>query len=197
MGSICWNCCVRLDPLTMKINETAIPDVWLLEPTVHGDDRGFFMETFRASHFSDRGIDRQFVQDNQSRSVQGTLRGLHYQLQFPQGKLARVLSGQVFDVAVDIRQSSPTFGQWVGEVLSSENKKQLWIPPGFAHGFYVISESAELSYKCTEYYHPEDDYSIAWNDPDIGIDWPLVSDSPLLSAKDEKGVLLKEAVHFP
>ncbi|MCG8415088.1 MAG: dTDP-4-dehydrorhamnose 3,5-epimerase [Pseudomonadales bacterium] len=181
----------------MNITETAIPDVWLLEPTVHGDDRGFFMETFRASHFADRGIDLQFVQDNQSRSVQGTLRGLHYQLQFPQGKLARVLSGEVFDVAVDIRQSSPTFGQWVGEVLSGENKKQLWIPPGFAHGFYVMSETAELSYKCTEYYHPEDDYSIAWNDPDIGIKWPLVSESPLLSAKDQKGASLKEAAHFP
>lgn len=181
----------------MKITDTAIPDVWLLEPTVHGDDRGFFMETFRASHFKERNVDLQFVQDNQSKSIQGTLRGLHYQLKFPQGKLARVLSGEVFDVAVDIRKSSPTFGQWVGEILSGENKRQLWIPPGFAHGFYVLSETAELSYKCTEYYHSEDDYSIAWNDSDIGIAWPLVSPEPLLSEKDQNGKALAEAAHFP
>lgn len=184
----------------MNITNTTIPDVWVLEPTVHGDERGYFMETFRQAHFAERSVDCEFVQDNQSKSVQGTLRGLHYQLQFPQGKLARVLSGEVFDVAVDIRQSSPTFGQWVGEILSGENKKQLWIPPGFAHGFYVISETAELSYKCTEYYHPEDDHSIAWNDPDIGIAWPSgigKESSPLLSAKDQNGHSLKEALLFP
>ena len=187
----------------MKISNTAISDVWLLEPTIHGDDRGYFMETFRHTHFLERGVALDFVQDNQSRSVKGTLRGLHYQLQFPQGKLARVLSGEVFDVAVDIRQNSPTFGQWVGEILSGENKKQLWIPPGFAHGFYVLSETAELSYKCTEYYHPEDDHCIVWNDSDIGdggIDWPTAPDlptTPLLSDKDQNGSALKEANLFP
>jgi len=181
----------------MKITPTAIADVWILEPQVHGDDRGYFMETFRQSHFQERGIDVNFVQDNQSRSVQGTLRGLHYQLNFPQGKLARILSGEVFDVAVDLRQSSPSFGQWVGEVLSAENKKQLWIPPGFAHGFYVLSESAELAYKCTEYYHPEDDHSLLWDDPQIGINWPLIAEQPILSAKDSEATPLASAVLFP
>lgn len=181
----------------MIITPTAIPDVLLLEPAVHGDERGYFMETFRRSHFLERGIDFDFVQDNQSRSVQGTLRGLHYQREFPQGKLARALSGELFDVAIDIRKSSPTFGQWVGVVLSGENKRQLWIPPGFAHGFYVISESAELSYKCTEYYHPEDDHSILWNDPDIGIEWPLIDAEPLLSGKDRQASTLASATLFP
>lgn len=181
----------------MLITPTAIPDVLLLEPAVHGDERGYFMETFRRSHFLERGIDFDFVQDNQSRSVQGTLRGLHYQREFPQGKLARALSGELFDVAVDIRKSSPTFGQWVGVVLSGQNKRQLWIPPGFAHGFYVISESAELSYKCTEYYHPEDDHSILWNDPDIGIEWPLIDVEPLLSGKDRQASTLASATLFP
>lgn len=180
----------------MKIIETAIPDVLLLEPTVHGDERGYFMETFRKQHFVKRGIDLEFVQDNQSRSVQGTLRGLHYQLRHPQGKLARALSGELFDVAVDIRKSSPTFGQWVGEILSGENKKQLWIPPGFAHGFYVLSDSAELSYKCTEYYHSDDDHSILWDDPEIGIDWPLLTNDPLLSAKDKEANPLAKASLF-
>lgn len=155
------------------------------------------METFRQSHFQDRGLNLEFVQDNQSRSVQGTLRGLHYQLNFPQGKLARILSGEVFDVAVDLRQGSPTFGQWVGEVLSADNRKQLWIPPGFAHGFYVLSETAELAYKCTEYYHPEDDHSLLWNDPEIGINWPLISDVPLLSARDRDASTLANAALFP
>jgi dTDP-4-dehydrorhamnose 3,5-epimerase len=181
----------------MKITPTAIPDVWILEPQVHGDDRGYFMETFRQSHFAEKGLQLEFVQDNQSRSVQGTLRGLHYQLEYPQGKLARILSGEVFDVAVDLRKRSPTFGQWVGEVLSAENKKQLWIPPGFAHGFYVISETAELAYKCTEYYHPEDDYSLLWNDSQIGIDWPLVSAEPLLSQKDREAPPLAESSYYP
>ena len=155
------------------------------------------METFRKEYFVERGIDLDFVQDNQSRSSQGTLRGLHYQLQYPQGKLARALSGELFDVAVDIRKGSPTFGQWVGEILSGENKKQLWIPPGFAHGFYVLSEHAELSYKCTEYYHPEDDHSNLWNDPEIGINWPLISAEPLLSGKDKEAKSLANASLFP
>lgn len=181
----------------MIITPTAIPEVLLLEPSVHGDERGYFMETFRRSHFQERGIDLDFVQDNQSRSVQGTLRGLHYQLEFPQGKLARALSGELFDVAVDIRKSSPTFGQWVGVILSGENKRQLWIPPGFAHGFYVLSELAELSYKCSEYYHPEDDHSILWNDPDIGIEWPLINPEPLLSGKDRQASSFADAKLFP
>lgn len=181
----------------MKITKTAIPDVWVLEPQVHGDDRGYFMETFRQSHFREQGLDVAFVQDNQSRSVQGTLRGLHYQLQFPQGKLARILSGEVFDVAVDLRQSSPSFGRWVGEVLSADNKKQLWIPPGFAHGFYVLSDTAELAYKCTNYYHPEDDHSLLWNDTEIAIDWPLLTPEPLLSEKDASAPALGEARLFP
>ncbi len=180
----------------MKITPTAIPDVLVFEPTLHGDARGYFMETFRLSHFGDRGIDCNFVQDNQSKSSRGTLRGLHYQLIFPQGKLVRVLSGEVFDVAVDIREGSPTFGKWVGELLSADNNKQLWVPPGFAHGFYVTSESAELSYKCTEYYHPEDDHSLLWNDPALAIDWPLVSDSALLSDKDKNAKPLSAAPLF-
>jgi dTDP-4-dehydrorhamnose 3,5-epimerase len=180
----------------MKITKTAIPDVLIFEPTVHGDSRGYFMETFRLADFADAGDALNFVQDNQSKSSQGTLRGLHYQLNFPQGKLVRVLSGEVFDVAVDIRKNSPTFGQWVGELLSAENHKQLWVPPGFAHGFYVTSESAELSYKCTEYYHPEDDHSLLWNDSSIAIEWPLVSNSPLLSDKDKNAKTLQEAALF-
>lgn len=184
------------DRQTMKITKTAIPEVLVFEPTVHGDSRGYFMETFRLNDFVDAGDSLNFVQDNQSKSSRGTLRGLHYQLNFPQGKLVRVLSGEVFDVAVDIRKNSPTFGQWVGELLSADNHKQLWVPPGFAHGFYVTSESAELSYKCTEYYHPEDDHSLLWNDSSIAIDWPLVSDSPLLSDKDKNAKTLQEAALF-
>lgn len=180
----------------MKITKTAIPDVLLFEPTIHGDSRGYFMETFRLSHFDSACKTFSFVQDNQSKSSQGTLRGLHYQLNFPQGKLVRVLSGEVFDVAVDIRKNSPTFGKWVGELLSAENHKQLWVPPGFAHGFYVTSETAELSYKCTEYYHPEDDHSLLWNDESLNIDWPLVSTSPLLSEKDKNAKTLAEAALF-
>ncbi|MBT3532221.1 MAG: dTDP-4-dehydrorhamnose 3,5-epimerase [Gammaproteobacteria bacterium] len=181
----------------MKIIETAIPDVLILEPTVHGDDRGYFMETFRSSLFEDRGLPTSFVQDNQSRSAQGTLRGLHYQLQFPQGKLARIVSGEVFDVAVDMRKNSEYFGQSVGVILSGENKRQLWIPPGFAHGFYVLSDTAELLYKCTDYYHPEDDNCLLWNDEALQIDWPLLNDSPLLSEKDSKGISLSEAPVYP
>ena len=181
----------------MKIIETSIPDVLLLEPTVHGDSRGYFMETFRESWFHEQGIDLNFVQDNQSRSVQGTLRGLHYQLTQPQGKLVRVASGEVFDVAVDMREGSATFGRWAGDILSAQNKRQLWVPPGFAHGFYVVSESAELYYKCTDYYCPEHEHILLWNDPTVGIDWPLLNDSPLLSDKDGAGLFLAEAPHYP
>lgn len=181
----------------MKIIKTSIPDVLLLEPTVHGDARGYFMETFRESWFHEHGIKVNFVQDNQSRSVQGTLRGLHYQLKQSQGKLVRVVSGEVFDVAVDMRKDSPTFGKWAGDILSAENKRQLWVPPGFAHGFYVVSESAELYYKCTDYYCPEHEHSLLWNDPAVGIDWPLLNDSPLLSVKDGVGLILADAPHYP
>ena len=181
----------------MKIIQTSIPDVLLLEPTVFGDARGYFMETFRESWFHEQGIYLNFVQDNQSRSVQGTLRGLHYQLKQPQGKLVRVASGKVFDVAVDMREGSATFGRWAGDILSAKNKRQLWVPPGFAHGFYVMSESAELYYKCTDYYCPEHEQNLLWNDPTVGIEWPLLSDSPLLSDKDGTGLLLAEAPHYP
>ena len=176
----------------MNITATKIPEVLLLEPVVHKDDRGYFMETFRSSYFQDGEKTLIFVQDNQSKSQAGTLRGLHYQLQFPQGKLVRVMSGTVFDVAVDIRQSSTTFGKWVGQTLSAENKKQLWIPPGFAHGFLVLSKSAELFYKCTDYYHPEDDYSLLWNDPALGIDWPIQNLDPALSEKDRNAQCLSQ-----
>lgn len=165
----------------------------IFEPKVHGDNRGYFMETWRQSWFDEKGIDLKFVQDNQSKSARGTLRGLHYQLQHPQGKLARVVAGEVFDVAVDLRRGSASFGQWYGIILSGDNKKQLWIPPGFAHGFYVMSETAELLYKCTDSYHPEDEHSLLWNDKNIGIAWPLLNAEPLLSAKDRNGKSLLEA----
>ena len=179
----------------MKIIETSISDVLLLEPTVYGDARGYFMETFRESWFHEQGIYLNFVQDNQSRSVQGTLRGLHYQLKQPQGKLVRVVSGEVFDVAVDMREGSATFGRWAGSSLSAQNKRQLWVPPGFAHGFYVVSKSAELYYKCTDYYCPEHEHCLLWNDLAVGIEWPLLNGSPLLSDKDGAGLLLAEAPH--
>ena len=177
----------------MRIITSSIPDVLLLESTVHGDDRGYFMETWRNSVFEEQGLDINFVQDNQSKSSRGTLRGLHYQLEFPQGKLVRVVSGEVFDVVVDLRKDSPSFGKWVGAMLSAENKKQLWVPPGFAHGFYVSSESAELLYKCTEYYHPEDEYSLLWSDETLAINWPLLDSTPLLSDKDWHAKPLTEA----
>jgi len=180
----------------VKITPTSNPDVLLFSPTVYEDSRGYFMETFRHQHFLERGIEVEFVQDNQSRSARGTLRGLHYQRTYPQGKLVRVLSGEVFDVAVDLRASSPLFGKWVGQVLSAENRQQLWVPPGFAHGFYVMSETAELSYKCTEYFHPEDDHSLLWSDPAVAIDWPLLGPEPLLSEKDRAGKLLVDAEVF-
>ena len=180
----------------MKITSTAIPEVLLLEPVVHEDERGYFMETFRKSFLHEHGIDMDFVQDNQSMSKKGTLRGLHYQLEYPQGKLARALSGQIFDVAVDLRKTSPSFGHWVGEFLTAENRKQLWIPPGFAHGFLVLSDTAELSYKCTDYFQPEDDHSLLWSDPEVNIKWPEINEEITLSEKDQAGKLLSEASVF-
>jgi len=182
----------------MKVTPTAIPEVMLIEPRVFGDERGFFFESFNQAKFNQAaGYDVAFVQDNHSRSAKGVLRGLHYQLPpHPQGKLVRCVVGEVFDVAVDIRKSSPTFGQWVGAVLSAENKQQLWIPPGFAHGFVTLSETADFLYKTTEFYAPETERCIAWNDPTIGIDWHFPGE-PLLSAKDQLGVSLQSAEVFP
>ena len=181
----------------MEFEPTEIPDVVLIKPKVFGDHRGFFMETWHEKVFAEAGIKEHFVQDNHSKSSRGTLRGLHYQLQQPQGKLVRVISGEVYDVAVDIRQGSPTFGQWVGELLSEKNKYMLWVPPGFAHGFYVVSESAEFVYKCTNFYAPEFERAIRWNDPELKIDWPLGEMGvPSLSAKDEKAPFLKGAEVF-
>lgn len=179
----------------MKIIETKIPDVKLLEPQVFGDERGFFMETFRDEWFKQNVADRTFVQENHSKSVKGVLRGLHYQTENTQGKLVRVVSGTVFDVAVDMRKGSPTFGQWVGEVLSAENKRQLWVPEGFAHGFYVMSDEAEFVYKCTDYYNPKAEHSLIWNDATVGIEWPLDVD-PSLSPKDLAGKTLENAEVF-
>ncbi|MBB1428463.1 MULTISPECIES: dTDP-4-dehydrorhamnose 3,5-epimerase [unclassified Shewanella] len=177
----------------MKIIATAIPEVKIIEPDVFGDDRGFFMETWQQGKFEELiGTGPiQFVQDNHSKSMHGILRGLHYQTQNTQGKLVRVVSGEVFDVAVDVRKNSPTLGQWVGVLLSADNKRQLWVPEGFAHGFYVTSESAEFVYKCTDYYNPKSEHSIIWNDPDIGIIWPLVH-QPILSEKDKSATRMKD-----
>jgi len=179
----------------MKVIDTKIPEVKLLEPQVFGDERGFFMETFRDEWFKEYVADRTFVQENHSKSIKGVLRGLHYQTENTQGKLVRVVSGAVFDVAVDMRENSPTFGQWVGEILSAENKRQLWVPEGFAHGFYVLTDEAEFTYKCTDYYNPKAEHSLIWNDETVGIEWPLESE-PSLSAKDLAGKILKDAVKF-
>ncbi|MFW5453804.1 dTDP-4-dehydrorhamnose 3,5-epimerase [Thioalkalivibrio sulfidiphilus] len=180
----------------MKVTATAIPDVLLIEPDVFGDERGFFMETWQRKKFAEIGIDYDFVQDNHSRSIKGTLRGLHYQLPpRAQGKLVRVTVGEVYDVAVDIRPGSPTFGRWVGVYLSAENRHLFWIPPGFAHGFYVTSEVAEFQYKCTDYYAPELERCIRWDDPQLSVAWPLEG-SPLVSAKDGQGLRLDQ-VEFP
>jgi len=166
---------------------TGIEGVSVIEPKVFGDSRGYFMETYNYEEFKENGLDMLFVQDNQSKSKKGVLRGLHYQKKYPQGKLIRVIKGEVFDVAVDIRKNSETYGKWHGEVLSEENKKMLYIPEGFAHGFLVLSEEAEFTYKCTEFYHPEEECGIAWNDEFIGIDWPLNNiEKVILSEKDEK-----------
>lgn len=179
----------------MNIIETTIPDVKLLEPKVFGDERGFFMETFRDNWFREYVAARTFVQENHSKSSKNVLRGLHYQIKHTQGKLVRVVSGSVFDVAVDLRKSSPTFGQWFGAVLSAENKRQLWVPEGFAHGFYTLEDNTEFVYKCTDYYDPSSEYSLLWNDPTVGIDWQLTG-QPNLSAKDEAGKLLQDAITF-
>jgi len=180
----------------MNVIPTAIPEVLLLEPKVFGDMRGFFFESYNRRAFQEAtGLDVDFVQDNHSRSAQGVLRGLHYQIQQPQGKLVRVVSGAVFDVAVDVRANSTTFGRWVGEELSADNKRMMWVPPGFAHGFLVLSANAEFLYKTTDYYAPAFERTIAWNDPQLGIAWPL-SGEPLLSAKDQAGVRLQDAEVF-
>jgi dTDP-4-dehydrorhamnose 3,5-epimerase len=178
----------------MKVTPLAIPDVLLIEPRVFGDERGFFYESFNQRAFNlATGLDLQFVQDNHSKSAQGVLRGLHYQVQNPQGKLVRAAAGEVFDVAVDIRRDSPTFGKWVGQLLSADNKHQLWVPPGLAHGFVVLSETAEFLYKTTDYYAPEHERSIAWNDPTLAITWPDLGTPPKLSAKDMAAMSFRQA----
>ena len=182
----------------MKIVATSIPEVLIIEPKVFGDSRGFFFESFNQENFRQAiGLDVRFVQDNHSRSVKGVLRGLHYQLHRPQGKLVRVVRGAVFDVAVDIRRSSPTFGHWAGVELTEDNYRQLWLPPGFAHGFYVLSDIADFLYKTTEYYFSDFDRSILWNDPEIAIEWPIQAGaSPVVSSKDEKAARLVHAEVF-
>ncbi len=167
----------------MRVEQTSLPGVLLIEPKVFGDSRGFFLESYHHQRYAEAGIDAVFVQDNHSRSSHGVLRGLHYQVRHPQGKLVSVVAGEVFDVAVDIRSGSPHFGKWFGCVLSAENHRQLWVPPGFAHGFCTLSETADFLYKCTDYYHPEDEGGVLWNDPDLAIAWPVAS--PALSAKDQ------------
>ena len=175
----------------MKITRTKINGCLVIEPKVFGDERGFFLETFQAERYKEMaGIELSFVQDNHSRSTKGVLRGLHFQKTKPQGKLVRVVRGEVFDVAVDIRKGSPTYGKWEGVWLSEENKKQFWLPPGLAHGFVVTSETADFEYKCTDYYDPTDEGCLIWNDPDVGIDWPI--EDPVLSEKDQQGSLLKD-----
>jgi dTDP-4-dehydrorhamnose 3,5-epimerase len=182
----------------MEFAPTAIPDVVLIRPKVFGDTRGFFLESWEERKFIAGGIDARFVQDNHSRSARHTLRGLHYQIQHPQGKLVRVVTGTVYDVAVDIRRSSPTFGKWVGVTLSAENHHMLWVPPGFAHGFVVLSESADFLYRCTDFYSPPHERAIQWNDPDLRVQWPLPEGAtPVLSAKDAVAPRFREAEYFP
>lgn len=177
-----------------EFSETSLPGVFVVSPTVFEDERGYFMETYNYNGFKAGGIDVEFVQDNQSKSQRGVLRGLHFQKEHPQGKLVRVIRGEVFDVAVDIREGSPTYGKWYGIILSEENKKQLYIPPGLAHGFLVLSDSAEFTYKCTDFYHPDDEGGIIWNDPKIGIKWPMdrITGDIILSDKDKKWKRLGE-----
>lgn len=180
----------------MQVVQTAIPEVLILEPQVFGDERGFFFESFNQQKFEAlTGVKADFVQDNHSKSAVNVLRGLHYQIQQPQGKLVRVVAGEVFDVAVDLRRQSATFGKWVGVILSAENKRQLWVPPGFAHGFLVLKEGTEFLYKTTDYYAPQHERCIRWDDPEIGIEWPLAGD-PVLSAKDQLGLDLSKADVF-
>ena len=180
----------------MKVIDTPLRDVKIIEPKLFGDDRGFFMETWNASAFAEAGLDIAFVQDNHSRSTAGVLRGLHYQVQHTQGKLVRVTAGRAFDVAVDLRRSSPTFGQWTGIELTAANKRLFWVPPGFAHGFLALEDGTDFLYKCTDFYAPEHDRTLLWNDPAIGIDWPLEGLTPQLSAKDMAGKPLSEAETF-
>jgi len=180
----------------MQFSNTTIHDVILIEPKVFSDERGFFLESYQKQRFSEAGIPFDFVQDNHSKSEQGVLRGLHYQIKQPQGKLVRVISGEIFDVAVDIRKNSPTFGKWVGDYLSDNNKKMLWVPPGFAHGFYVTSPTAEVLYKATDYYAPQWERAILWNDPILHIDWPIKGGISILSTKDKMGKSLSEAEVF-
>ncbi|GAB3318890.1 dTDP-4-dehydrorhamnose 3,5-epimerase family protein [Haliea atlantica] len=178
----------------MIFEPTSLPGVFLLQPRVFGDERGFFLESWNAATFREAGFDLDFVQDNHSRSARGILRGLHYQTRHTQGKLVRVTAGAVFDVAVDLRRDSPTLGQWFGAELSAENHRMLWVPPGFAHGFYVLSESADFQYKCTDYYDPKSEITLAWNDPRVGIDWPIPpGESPQLSGKDAEGLAWADA----
>jgi len=179
----------------MKFTPTEIPDVILIEPRVFADERGFFMETYEARRFREAGIDASFVQDNHSRSVRGTLRGLHYQIEHPQGKLCRVVHGEVYDVAVDLRRGSTTFGRWTATILSAENRRQLYIPPGCAHGFCVLSETADFLYKCTDFYSPQHERTLLWNDPQLGIPWPV--SHPRLSPKDLAGRPLAQAECYP
>jgi len=179
-----------------KFNKTSIEGLYIIEPTVFGDKRGYFMETYHADDFKEAGLDATFVQDNQSKSKRGVLRGLHFQYKKPQGKLVRVIKGEVFDVAVDLRKNSPTYGKWDGAILSEENKKQLYIPEGFAHGFLVLSEEAEFTYKCTDFYNSQDEGGILWNDPDINIRWPVDNMEIILSDKDKKLKPLKETVTY-
>jgi dTDP-4-dehydrorhamnose 3,5-epimerase len=182
--------------MAINVISTSLSDVKIIEPKVFGDARGFFYESFNAREFAQEiGVDVKFVQDNHSRSVKGVLRGLHYQIQRPQGKLVRVVSGEVFDVVVDIRRGSPTFGNWEGVLLSSDNKRQLWVPPGFAHGFCVMSDSAEFLYKTTDYWYPEHERSLLWNDPALAVDWPFEGE-PQVAAKDAAGLLLADAEVF-
>jgi dTDP-4-dehydrorhamnose 3,5-epimerase len=177
----------------VNVIDTNIAEVKIIEPKVFGDDRGFFLETFHAARYVEfAGIDLPFVQDNHSRSTKGVLRGLHFQKTKPQGKLVRVVSGEVFDVSVDIRRDSPTFGQWAGVILSEQNKRQFWVPPGFAHGFVVLSDTADFEYKCTDYYDPADEGTIRWDDPDLAIDWPI--NQPLISDKDANAPWFKDAL---
>lgn len=180
----------------MKLEASSLQGTMILVPTVYGDERGFFMETWNEKVCKDLGLEVSFVQDNHSKSAQGILRGLHYQTEHTQGKLVRVISGEVFDVAVDLRQSSNTYGQWEGVYLSAENKRMFWVPPGFAHGFYVVSESAEFLYKCTDFYDPKSEISLRWDDPELAIDWPTNGKTPIFSEKDASGLSFSEAPKF-
>jgi dTDP-4-dehydrorhamnose 3,5-epimerase len=181
----------------MKFEQTPLQGAFLIQPSVFGDERGFFMESWNAQSFRDAGLDLNFVQDNRSRSEQGILRGMHYQTQQTQGKLVSVSAGEVFDVIVDLRRSSPTLGQWFGALLSEQNHKMMWVPPGFAHGFYVCSKYADFAYKCTDFYHPDSEVSLAWNDPSVGIQWPIAeSESPRLSGKDSQAQAWEEIPLF-